>query len=227
MAKLFLTDPQKRPRVGTDCGPGKSPKGNRKKQRSSLTALCKNERKPASSWTAPIRLWTASAPPTFPAMPDARPTMTNKSINLSIYGSCVSRDTVSFCNTSAIVLRRYIARHSLISAYTSSPELELDLSALSSEFQKRMVLGDRDRTLAAALPLIAEDSDMLLWDLVDERLGVYLFDDGSSITRSLELIKSGAEEQIQTRARFIEFGSDAHFKLWMTALQEFVQTLDS
>jgi len=153
--------------------------------------------------------------------------MTNKSINLSIYGSCVSRDTVSFCNTSAIVLRRYIARHSLISAYTSSPELELDLSALSSEFQKRMVLGERDRTLAAALPLIAKDADMLLWDLVDERLGVYLFDDGSSITRSLELIKSGAEEQIQTRARFIEFGSDAHFKLWITALQEFVQTLDS
>lgn len=153
--------------------------------------------------------------------------MTSKNKNLSIYGSCVSRDTVSFCNSDTITLRRYIARQSLISAFTLSPEINFDLSALGSDFQKRMVLGDLERTLATTLPAIAKDSDLLLWDLVDERLGVYLFDDGSVITRSLELINSGAEEQVQTKARFIAFGTDSHFHLWVTALEEFIRTLDS
>lgn len=153
--------------------------------------------------------------------------MTDTKTNLSIYGSCVSRDTVSFCSPNNVTLRRYIARQSLICAFTPSPELDLDLSALTSEFQKRMVIGDLERTLVTALPLIAKDSDLLLWDLVDERLGIYLFDDGSAITRSLELINSGAEAQIETQANFIAFGTDSHFELWATALEKFIEALDS
>lgn len=134
---------------------------------------------------------------------------------------------MSFCDSEGISLKRYIARQSLISAFSPPVELELDLSTLTSDFQKRMITGDLERSLPVSLSSIAEDSDLLLWDLVDERLGVYLLDDGRGVTRSLELINSGAEAEIKTQAHYIPFGSDTHFKLWMNALEEFIKALDA
>jgi len=148
------------------------------------------------------------------------------SFSFSIYGSCVSRDTVEFCADATKDLKRYIARQSLISAFGPETETTLDLKRLSSPFQRRMVTDDLDGSLRRLLPKIVQDSEILIWDLVDERLGVYRTDCGGYVTRSFELIKSGNDEELQKEARLIAFGTDEHFDLWAVALQDFATELE-
>lgn len=148
------------------------------------------------------------------------------SFSFSIYGSCVSRDTVEFCADAGKDLKRYIARQSLISAFGPEAKTSLDMKKLSSPFQQRMVKEDLNGSLRKLLPKIVQDSEILIWDLVDERLGVYRTDCGGYVTRSFELINSGNDEKLQKEAKLIAFGSDEHFELWVSALQDFAKELE-
>ena len=68
-----------------------------------------------------------------------RPSDANK-IRLSIFGSCVTRDILTFDSENRIELKNYIARQSVISAVCpkiGAEESEIDLY---SPVQKRMVL---------------------------------------------------------------------------------------
>lgn len=155
--------------------------------------------------------------------------MTTLQTQVSIFGSCVSRDTVAALDQEVLSLQRYIARQSLISAFGAPVNIAVDISALSSAFQRRMVRGDLDSSFSVELPKIAEDSEILLWDLVDERFGVYQLASGAHVTRSLELINSGVDTILQREARFIPFGSDEHLSRWSDAFQNFTalaETLD-
>lgn len=147
------------------------------------------------------------------------------SFSFSIYGSCVSRDTVEFCARPETNLKRYVARQSLISAFGPETKTVLDLKKLSSPFQRRMVKDDLNGSLRKLLPSIVQDSEILIWDLVDERLGVYRTEGGGYVTRSFELIKSGNDEELRKEARLISFGSDEHFELWTAALKDFAKEL--
>lgn len=141
-----------------------------------------------------------------------------------VYGSCVARDTFETFPGGAATLKRYVARQSLLSA-TSPPRTApaLDDAGLSA-FQQRMVTGDWESSLWASLDE-AGPIDLFLWDLTDERLGVYEFPDGSIVTRSVELISSGREGALTTGAQFHALGSASHRRLWKQRLPAFLDRL--
>src|SRR5699024_12045615 len=78
----------------------------------------------------------------------------------------------------------------------------------SSAFQKRMVTSDLKGNGVARIVKHADDLDLVLVDLVDERRGYWLFPDGTSMTNSLEVESCGAARYARrSRARLVEFGS--------------------
>ncbi len=135
-----------------------------------------------------------------------------------IYGSCVSRDTFDFLHADEFELVQYIARQSAISAYTKSVEL-IDPPALPSPFQQRVLSDDFRSSLRTTIPNL-RDIDLVLMDLTDERLGVYVLPDGSVVTRSIELIESGFERNLPAGSHYIPFGTDLHFQYWSAGISE-------
>lgn len=145
-------------------------------------------------------------------------------MNVFLYGSCVSRDTAEF-RGSSWERSGYIARQSLISSMTPGMHIPRG-SGLSSKFQNAMVEGDLSSSLPRLLRSIDKPLDRLVIDLVDERLGVYPYPDGSYLTFSNELHQSGLMNQMKGRKAFLPFGSDLHFELWTEALDKFTDLLN-
>src|SRR5690606_3435896 len=101
----------------------------------------------------------------------------------------VSRDTFELLDTSRYSLLAYVARQSLISALGPATPLAVPLAELSP-FQRRMVEGDIGSDLRSRLAAAARNTDLLLWDLTDERLGIYRMPDGGFVTRTPDVIGS-------------------------------------
>lgn len=135
-----------------------------------------------------------------------------------IYGSCVSRDTFEHLDPEHFELVEYVARQSVLSATTRSVEM-LAPPTLESRFQQRMVTGDFRSSLRTSLAQHASEIDVLLIDLTDERLGVYLLPDGTVVTRSVELIESGAEQSLPQGAQHVAFGTQQHYEYWSGAIR--------
>ncbi|QPL06082.1 MULTISPECIES: DUF6270 domain-containing protein [Actinomyces] len=136
---------------------------------------------------------------------------------VSVFGSCVSRDTVEVLRARGWTIGAHVARQSLLSASSTAPADVLDLSSLTSPFVKRVhtedLAGERRSRLAAA----ANSTDVLLWDIVDERLGVLELEDGTVLTRTTEGLTAGLYDDLDD-ARLVAFGSDEHFEKWAAAL---------
>ncbi|MFE5341354.1 DUF6270 domain-containing protein [Isoptericola sp. NPDC056578] len=130
-----------------------------------------------------------------------------------IYGSCVSRDAFEHFDPDRFELMQYVARQSALSAYTR-PVTLIDPPKLESAFQQRMLSGDFESSLQAIVPQLSGQTDLVLVDLVDERLGAYVLPDGSVITRSVELVSTGAENDLPAGSQHLPFGSDLHFQYW-------------
>lgn len=142
-----------------------------------------------------------------------------------VLGSCVSRDLFEELPRGRFRLVDYVARQSLISSF-SKPVNAIEMPAVASAFQQRMVEGDFTSSLPLVLERTADKVDLVLWDLTDERLGIYLLQDDTVITRSVDLIASGAEGGIASTSMFIQFGDDAHFEMWSQSLLQFQQALE-
>lgn len=149
------------------------------------------------------------------------------STRVFIYGSCVSRDTFNALPQDGYVLVDYVARQSLISAVRPPLAYPLDLSAISSRFQQRMVQGAMSGSLYESLSRHAPNTDLVLIDLTDERAGVFEMPDGSYFTRSIELDGAGLTAQISDAStRYLRFGTDEHFEAFAWAAQTFRAELD-
>lgn len=146
-------------------------------------------------------------------------------VRISIFGSCVSRDTLEYAHPERFELKRYLARQSLVSAFDTHGTYDLDLSGMTSDFQRRMAEWDLRSEFAAILPTIAADSDLLLMDLTDERLGFYEMPDGSVVTRSVDLIGAGIDPLLQQHGRHVRFGTIEHYRRWRTALDDFGEAI--
>lgn len=146
-------------------------------------------------------------------------------IQVAIYGSCVSRDTFEHLGP-AFELVSYTARQSLVSAFSApvDPEFDLGLSTLPSEFQRRMLRADARSSLVDSLNRLPESLDLLVWDLVDERLGISRFQDGSVQTRSVEQLRAGI---VPLNTEHVPYGSPAHHALWSDALDQWGEALDA
>ena len=146
---------------------------------------------------------------------------------ITVYGSCVARDVASEMEQRGWSVERYIARQSLISAGRPADVGDLDLSLLRSSFARRSFLSDMVGNLEAQLTAVASYTDLLLWDLTDERLGVLETAPGTFLTRSTEALTAGLYEGLP--ARFLELGTAEHLHLWRPALLRFhslLQRLD-
>ena len=134
-----------------------------------------------------------------------------------IYGSCVSRDTFEYLDKDAFSLLRYVARSSLVSAFSPPGPVPLTEGHELSPFQLRQVQTD---AASGLLPLLREHSDLidlLLWDLVDERLGFYENGEGHVITDSIELRKAGDHAALDGY-RHYAFGSRQHLERFIAVL---------
>lgn len=144
---------------------------------------------------------------------------------LFIYGSCVSRDALEFFPQGSWELVGYVPRQSLIAAARPASGYRIDLSRLRSRFQRRITQGTISGSLFPSLRA-ATDVDLVLWDLTDERTGVFEFANGAYLTRTVELDGAGLTTQIARDAlRHVPFGSDEHFALWQVAALQFRDTL--
>jgi hypothetical protein len=143
--------------------------------------------------------------------------------NLMIYGSCVSRDPFEELGSDYTLLG-YVARQSMISSLSRPTEL-LNGETLGSAFQNRSLDGDLKSNLLPTLRRHGQDIDLLVIDLTDERLGVLRLQDGSYVTRSAELVKSGRLDGVAGKYRRIEPATEEHWTLWESAANRLFSAL--
>jgi hypothetical protein len=139
-------------------------------------------------------------------------------IRTFIWGSCVARDTFEYLPSQEFTLLRYVARQSAVSA-ASRPVSLVEPPKLPSAFQHRMLVGDFASNLRAELA-VHTSTDLVLLDLVDERLGVYVLPDDTVLTRSLELIQSNIEARLPEGTRYLKFGTPEHYERWSASVEE-------
>ncbi|MFE4465517.1 DUF6270 domain-containing protein [Oerskovia sp. NPDC056781] len=143
-----------------------------------------------------------------------------------IHGSCVSRDLLTQLSEHGFELNHYSPRQSLIPLLGTVPDLiqALDTSRLTSRFQRRAAEGTITADVARELDHRHANIDMVLWDITDERLGVYEVGQGY-VTRTLELVASGLDTSLQSVGRHIAFGTDEHFHLWSQSTRTWADQL--
>lgn len=153
--------------------------------------------------------------------------MSREAPQVFIYGSCVSRDTFEFLRPQGHGLVDYVARQSLISAFAPADPEVIGPVAAESTFQRRMMQNDWRGTLADTLAATAGRTDVLLWDLCDERLGVRALDAGGYLTRSVDLVSTGVDARLDAVSRTIDLGTPEHEQLWSEALVRWRAVLDA
>lgn len=134
-------------------------------------------------------------------------------VRVTVYGSCVARDTIDLAGADRFDVVAYIARQSLLSA-DNDASAHFPAAEVESDFQRRMMTGDFAGNLEERLAEAADVTDVLLWDLADERHGVHIFEDGSVATRSIDIVRNQELLSVVDGARHIPFGTDEHFELW-------------
>lgn len=136
-----------------------------------------------------------------------------------IHGSCVSRDLLSLLPPEEFALTFYSPRQSIIPllGHITGLAEQLDTTRLTSRFQRRAITGTLHADLIQQLQHHHRETDLVLWDITDERLGVYE-QSGRYMTRTLEAISTGLDSTLASTARHIPFGTDEHFELWASAL---------
>ncbi|MFM5903680.1 MAG: DUF6270 domain-containing protein [Microbacteriaceae bacterium] len=134
-----------------------------------------------------------------------------------IYGSCVTRDSVDWWPEFGFEMDGYVARQSLISSQSpiDYKGVGFDFDSISSNFAKRMALGDVGANLNREIA--KHQAEVILWDLCDERGGVLQRPSGSFMTRNVVYSKA------ELPGRIFQMGTEEHFNLWVKALDEFLR----
>ncbi|MGO1925465.1 MAG: DUF6270 domain-containing protein [Brachybacterium tyrofermentans] len=142
-----------------------------------------------------------------------------------IYGGCTSRDAVDYYGDYGLELQSYIARQSLISAYRPADPHLFDTANIQGTFQRRMVRGDISGALPEHLVSNASEIDLVVWDLMIERVGVQKINSGGMITRNGVPRRTGVQQSALGGS--YTFGTDEHLRQWTWSLYKFVDTLRS
>lgn len=153
------------------------------------------------------------------------------SLRTFIYGSCVSRDTFERL-PDEFELINYVARQSLVSAFTPPTSRALPHIDTDSAFQRRMITGDWESSLVGQLREHANSIDVLLWDLCDERVGLRRLERVTQrpkmhawATRSVDTIRTEVDAQLEDAPR-VPFASATHRVLFLHAVRRFRLLLD-
>ena len=144
--------------------------------------------------------------------------------NIYIYGSCVSRDTFEYLPKDKFKLVGYTARHSLISAFSHGTSRYAEMSDLTG-FRRRLLDDDASAGVLQRINAARNEIDLLVIDIIDERLGVYTSPSEGVLTRSLEAMQSGIDRSMRENMEHIPFGSDEHFARWRASLEQLLRDL--
>lgn len=136
----------------------------------------------------------------------------NNPTRLLIFGSCVSRDILNYPQAKAqLVLVDYYARCTIASLGSRPIEMPSTVQHISSKFQRRMVERDIRKDFLSDLNTL--QFDVLLMDLIDERLNLYVEPGGKACTLSSELVSSGFSKG-SDKGLSISSGSEEFWRLW-------------
>jgi Family of unknown function (DUF6270) len=139
--------------------------------------------------------------------------------NVAVFGSCVSRDLFEDRRLRPL-LGHYGARSSVISAVAAPVPLAPDRIAISSEWQRRQVLADFEKTFFASLE--ETRPDWLVVDLIDERFDV-LCAGGSFVTRSSAFQAAGLDDAVDLGLEPVRRMSPDGRTLFANAAPEFAR----
>lgn len=140
-------------------------------------------------------------------------------MNVFVLGSPTSREILDY---SGDKLAAYVPRCSLASAF-SAPLSGIDLSAISDEFTRSVVACDVKSELEQMIR--TTPFDLFLYDPLEERFDIGLFQDGAACTLSNELIRSRILSQEKMLCR-IRSGSEEHYRLWEQGWRKLLSVLD-
>lgn len=87
-----------------------------------------------------------------------------------------------------------------------------------------MVIADFRSSLFSIFTDSPYCTDLVLMDLLGERLGVLELDGGQFLTHSNELVRSGAKETLGNH-RLIKFGTEEHLSIWKISAIQLYKTL--
>ncbi|MGP9706990.1 DUF6270 domain-containing protein [Brachybacterium sp. AOP24-D1-21] len=147
-------------------------------------------------------------------------------LRVTVYGSCVARDSVALAGGGdQSTVTTYIARQSLLSAGSDASDRYPAGARTAHRFRRRMLRADFAGDLEAKLHEFHDVTDVLLWDLADERDGVLVFDDGKVVTRTFDLLSEPEVWEAAQNARHLDFGTDEHFEKWAEKARSFVENL--
>lgn len=136
-----------------------------------------------------------------------------------LYGGCVIRDAYEQLKDD-VKLTGYVSRQSLITATTPASTI-LPAANLDSPFQQRAANGDIRSNLIPLMREAAASTSLFVMDFHVERLGVHKLPDGSFITASNEIVKSGVLKTLDRKPGKILLGSERHTGFWTHAARRF------
>lgn len=139
-----------------------------------------------------------------------------------IFGSCVSRDPFDRPATK-LEINDYFARSSFASLSGAPFSGELNLESIQSNFQRRMIQRDAQKTIIQEFK--KNEFDLLLIDLIDDRFDLLILPDGQTITLSAELRKTIKEQQITPKAKTLKAFSKDYLDLWRIGYKKFIEVI--
>lgn len=146
--------------------------------------------------------------------------------NLTIYGSCVSRDIFNLEDSRSFKLTDYFARSSMASLSSASYENEDALNRIPSAFRRRMVACDFSKQILTQ-PEVFQNADIILIDLIDERFDLVALPSGQIITNSSELAESGLLTDSSVNGfKLIKPGSPERRERWIQGMHKFLAVLE-
>src|SRR5699024_4149966 len=144
---------------------------------------------------------------------------------VTVYGSPVARDAVDLASGPSMRLGDHILRTSLLAIGTDgATQFPQEVTGLSRATLRTMQMDFAGR-LPSFIRATAEHTDVLLWDLSDERDGVTVLPDGTIITRSVDALEIPELSSIHAQGSHISFGSREHFDAWTSQARRFQRIL--
>ncbi|EOC0476911.1 hypothetical protein ACI00X_002126 [Cronobacter turicensis] len=135
---------------------------------------------------------------------------------VSIFGSCVSRDIVEISNNltpCAIKLDEYIARNSIAALLSEAIDYSDSDIDLSSAFLKKCIHHDLKKTALQSLANSLCKDSVLIIDFMDERFDVLNFD-GKLITNSWDFRATRLAKNSNPPNAVLKFDSTSKQNLW-------------
>ncbi|MGP5191929.1 DUF6270 domain-containing protein, partial [Vreelandella alkaliphila] len=103
---------------------------------------------------------------------------------VTVFGGCCSRDTFNFKNGKDIKVSAYYARTSVVSMLSLPSDVRIDTSAVASNFNRRIVDDDINKTALSGLLNSFSSGGMLIMDFMVERLNLIELEKDKFITKS-------------------------------------------